>query len=321
MPTFNSPALHTTVSRTLYESQINENFQKIQSALDALQNIIPSVSGAGLQPSNLLWVDKSIAPDGVLGTQAFTPSFDDNTDGVTSVTITHPDQAESTATVQSVFHRMTSEASFSLTGFIPAADGSMTIAIGLKSLGAPAVEVVVEELITDATYDLLVWTFDLIKISNTLYATNLRRQADVLMNRESWLKQWTLGSVININVEGQLSSAVGNISFGFVAPYNLKVMEAQFHLGQPPAAGQTVEVQLVNEDDATDAGILDGTATWAPGVSGTVEISGMSPETIVSKGSKVYLEILQADATTDEPDAAGDLTVTVLVERVYHEVR
>lgn len=206
MATFNAPALFTVVDRTIYESQINQNFAKIQTALNSLQNIIPSVTGAGLQPSNLNWVERAILPDGVLGTEGFTPVFSSGTDGDETLQITHPGEASTSAAImQSVFHRSTTVKTVDLTALTSAANETIEVAIGVKSAGAPVLEILVSENNTDYDADLILYTFDLTVTGGSFWrATNLRRVADILMDRESWNKLWTHGAAINFNITGSL---------------------------------------------------------------------------------------------------------------------
>lgn len=322
MPTFTAPALHTTIDRAIYESQLNSNFSKINTAFISLQNIIPTIAGAGLQPSNLLWVERAILPDGVLGTDGFTPVFTMSTDGDTlSLDVTHPGEAATSAAImQSVYHRATTVKTVDLTSLTTTSDETIEISIGLLSAGAPSLEIVVGENVTDFDSDLILYTFDLTVSGGTFWqATNLRRVADVLMDRESWTKIWDGGETINFQNPGSLGQSVGLLPGSFVAPYDCQVVEAHFDLGTAAGSGETITAELVSSDNLTDGNILASTASWASPASGVLLRLGLTPNVLVSKGSRIQCNLTVADDSTDS--VGGDLNVTVLIRRIYHEIR
>lgn len=112
---------------------------------------------------------------------------------------------------------------------------------------------------------------------------------------------------------------IGLLPGGFIAPYDCQIVEAHFDLGTTPVGGETVTVELVSSDNLTDGNVLASSASWVSPASGVLLRSGLTPNVLVSKGSKIQCNLLVADGSTDS--TGGDLNVTVLIDRIYHEIR
>lgn len=312
---FTAPVLWTEIDPTTYQAQLDLNFQKIQAALYNIQNELSTIDviSGGLSPSNLSWIERAVRYEGVIGSQSFMLSFDSDEE---NVTISHPGQDSlSSAIVNGLFHYTSTERTIPLTPLAAAGDGTYQIILGIKTLGAPAMEIVVDEDHSDAEQDLTIWSFDYERSGSSYTVSNLRREAEIIIDRESFTKAFRREQHIALFVAGALGNSAGYLDAAFVTPFACEILSAQFYMKTGPT-GSTVELGLTPLSDLAGGNILSSTVTYTTGQYGVRSATGSTPAKILDAGDALFIEKVQADSG----DTAADLTVTIGYRRVYHDV-
>jgi len=312
MSSYTAPTLTTTIDSELYQTQIDQNFTAIQTALVDIQNELPQNSGASA--SNYSWIERAIRGNGIGGVESFVPIFDTDFENVTFSAASAQDSM-SWAVISQNFHYTTSSPAVSLTPFASAGDGSYPLRAGLKSLGPPSLEVSVEADETDTLLDLEVWNFTLHRSGSTYTVTDLRLVADVIMDRDSWLKAFRRTEAMPIQRVGALPTSTGLIHPGIIAPFNLQILGAKLWLGTAPT-GSTVTVEINRSGNLTDGNICAAAATWATSATGIQDLAAQSPAIIVAENEYIQPNLTAVDSAGD----AGDLSIVIEFRRIYHEL-
>ncbi|UCG53575.1 MAG: hypothetical protein JSW58_08455 [Candidatus Latescibacterota bacterium] len=308
---FTAPSLVTEIDGTNYEYEINLNFRRLQTALTQIQNEL-GVTIGNAAPSNLLLVDLLLgrADEGMLGTSGWALSFQDSTDGL-SVVITHPTNDASYCVINGLLHKSEAGLTYGIENALPGGDGVYRVVVGVTSLGAPAVEYVIEnaEGATDESADLTLWSFDAVVSSGIVTdVRNLRRETTVLADRSAWDNIYGHGETLSFGVEGALGGSPANLQPGIIVPWDCEIVQAYFNLGTAPASGLTVKLRK----DETDEDVLASTVSWSAAETGVKSAAGTDPTTLVAAGTFLQAEMTAADAS------AADLSVTVEVRRIHH---
>lgn len=314
---FQAPSLTTTIGRTTYESEINSNFEAIQTAFNSLQNELASGGGGGGSSGNLQFSDLALGESGVLGVEGWLLSFSTDTDGDPSITVSHSATRDgySYCVISGLLHRSNVSITQDLSDLVPSADGTYRIVVGVNSIGVPSIEYVVEhaEDESDQSSDLALWSFDLIKAGSTWSWANLRREARLLMDQSAWTALWTRPDTIVLNYSGPIETT-GDSGVGFVMPYDGIIEGGYFRLRTAAQGTVTIRLRLDNTDEDN---VLSGDATWSTGESGVKTVAGKTERQQVSEGEYVVVDVISADSGTD---AARDLSVTVSIRKVEHDL-
>ena len=309
---FNAPTLFTEIDTVNYQYEIDSNFRLLQRSLTQIQNEF-GVTVQNSAPTNLILVDIALGANGVMGVDSWAISFEEATDGY-SVIISHPiDPAISYAVLDGSTHQSNTQQTRDLNSIVPAGDGTYRVVFGITSVGIPSVEYVFEnaESATDETSTLTIWSFTVDRSGSTFTVRDLRREAPVLLARSSWDEVMTRETVVNIGVEGALGGSPANLQPGLVVPWDCEVVGAWFNLGSAPSGG-SCEVKLRIPE--TDEDVLNSSVTWTDGVDGVLEGTAQDPTRLLAEGTFVQPELVTANA------AAADLTVTVLLRRIYFAI-
>jgi hypothetical protein len=317
---FQSPDLNENISTV---AQINGNFTLIQTALNTLQNLIPRVQVQRLG-GNIAWIDKQLRPDGVVGHQSFTPSF--GTDWDSFAVFHNTPNGYSTVIIDEAIHETDVAFSQSFSSLITL-DGTYEVVFGVRSRGTPICEMLLELEYTDKSQTLTIWTMDVTKSGAVWTVSNLRREAPVHMNRDSWEKTIDQQVPLTYQYEGTLPGVPGRLPTGILIPFDCEPMSAYMRLETPPAeytdqGDVVIEIDRILDTDATN--ILGGSATFADsdGIGAIKTISGITPERPqLAAGTYVYPNLTSVETPlTDFPVQAAGLTITLLVRQIYHEI-
>jgi len=300
-----APTLTTQIDPEGYQTEIDANFSAIQTSLIQICNELPSTTQVAAA-SNFSWIERALRSEGIGGAQSFTVTLD--TDSAI-MTVSHPGQNSlSWAIISSRYHYTTTEYSKTLSE-IATVDGTYNCIVGLKSYGAPVLGVVISEDITDADYDLCIYTFTLHRSGTTYVVDNFRLATTLLMDGYTWAQELQ-SRTMQASVDGALPAA-GSTGRGFVLPYAIEVIQADFYLaGAPPTS--TVEARLVPVSNPTDGNVLNASASWTSGQSGLRSVSGSSPTTILDAGEFLEIDLASSDTS------AENLTCVLTYQRVYH---
>jgi len=342
MPAFNAPALFTEIDTDLYRSQLDSNFRKIQESFQKLSTVVTALNGsAGVgQPGNLKWIDTNLKPDGPIGIDSWVPTFSVDTDGDFTVSLSHnTPSGYSFSIILGVLHY--SNASISLDIQEPNVDidsGSWRYVIGLKTLGAPAVQAVCEQADGDTdspgTCDVELWEFMLYRETDGDRIANLKRVARPLLDADlfSLVEQQVvpMGAYV-----ATLPTSPGDTGAGFIVPFACDVYGAKAFLRAWPGVGEEVEVDLLRQrwsltgagtviaGDGDNISVLDSTFRFTldetdldgASIGSTMEVLNAEPFQL-SEGDFVNIKLLSADSGA----TAADLTVQLLVRPLRHEV-
>lgn len=314
MSTFTAPTLITDLSPTQYRSQLNQNFEAIQSALIDLQNVVGGVSGSSVPASNLTAIDRMLLPSGMVGVDSFYPTFSTDHDEIVVENL--QSGGISSCVLNGLFHQTDEEFSKSFSDIITG-DGTFPVILGVKSAGYPNItlKVLVED--TDNDVDLVLYRMDVTRSGSTWLVQRLRREATVISDHGSFSDVFDADVPLAFGLQGAIGAGEGPREAGVVAPWDLEVSGAWFRLGAAPTETDGLEVE-VRRGEGTDAeSVLVGAASWSASQAGdSVTVLASSPRAQVSAG-----EFLRVWVTVGEAlPVAADLYVTLLVRRIYHQI-
>lgn len=308
---FSAPDLITDLSTTAYRAQLNANFLKIENALIEIQNELPLVAPIAFA-ANLSWIEKAIRSGGVIGRDSFVVSF--STDDELVITHDLPD-GYSAAVINNRFHQTDAVFTKALSD-VCTIDGDYTLIFGLKSLGAPTTEMrlVVED--TDQDIDLPVWRFNVTRASDVYLVSNLHRVCDIVMSRQGFEDLHDFPHPLSWSYAGALPTSEGEFSTGFVVPWDCEVEGAYMRLATGPHHTDGLTVDLYVGGPGTDAiSVLSAPASWSATDDGVVvTCSPVSERVQVLAGGFIYPYLVLAD----DSGTAANLSITLLLKRVYH---
>jgi hypothetical protein len=320
--TFQAPDLTTTIDAVNYQNQIDSNFSSIDLALKQIQSEL-NVAQPNQGGSTMLGLLDAISiPNGVVGTDSFQLSFATDEE---SLSIVHsPNMNKSIAVINSRYFQNDNSFSVDLRTLVPS-DGTFRIAVGLQDQGTPNVNIIVAQSDGDTgdedeSIDLLLWDFDYTKSGSVYTITNLRRRAVVIISRESFEEAHQAEIPITANI-GTLPSTPGRVEQGVLVPWDCEIKRAFLRLGTAPTdsavTDPTVEVDLIRTGFGTDADTVIGSAFWSDADAGLIrELTGFVEPLQVVAGDFIQPDVIQADSD----GAAADLSITVLVKRIYHAI-
>ena len=315
---FTAPNISTNTS-TL--TSINGNFNLINNAFKNIQNILPGIT-TQIYGSNLTLVDYATMDDGIIGTDSFIPSFNSDDELV----ITHgTSYGKSACVIQNRWHDTNSVWSKALNDVV-VDDGTFTVNFGVRSRGAPAIEMLLEIAGTDNEQELTIYSFTVYRNSGSYTVSNLRLECPVIISKDSFAKAFQPDIPLTYTYQGVLPANIGRLPTGILIPWDCSVEGAYMRLETLPnkyTDQNTLEIELFDtiETDATN--ILADSATWnereTPRQVKT--LTALTPAKLLSAGTFVYPNITVAEnAITDYPATASDLTITLLVKRIYHDI-
>ncbi len=309
---FSAPTLAQPITTDGYVGEINSNFLALQNALDAIEVDLLIASGGGpAGGSNFGWLNSITRPDGVVGTESWVPRFSTNNQ---TLSFDLPAKGNNDAVINQVYVSDNSAWSLSLTDLVLGlGDGTYRIAIQLKRQGAGVSSLIVEQANgpTDETGDLTLYDFDYVVNGSSFAATNFRRVARVLA---SAIQQGDLMDALvplSFTAGETPFSSTGEKGYGVHVPFDCEIVSAYATLGI--AADATADFNLVN---SATANVLIGTVAFVPGdgAVATKQVLGTSPLTQAEVGDFLHLDVTDIDATADE------LSVTVMVRRIFHQI-
>ncbi len=319
---FKAPSLVTVVSSVNYQAQIDSNFSAIDLALIQIQNSLDVAKPTAGAVSKLSWIDHSVDPDGVFGVDSFELVFSSDED---FLTVQHPSNG-SGAIVDRVLFSTTAAFTRDLSTVV-SSDGTFRIAVGIQTVGAPGLNIIVTESAgdtgdADANIDLLLYDFDLTKASDVFTVTNIRRRADILMNRDAFVKAIGQEIPLSLHIPGALPSTVGLLDEGMISPWDCEVIRAFMRLRVAPTdsavTDPTVRLELFSNIADTDGELVVGFAEWLDTEDGqTRTLEGFLETKQLLAGDFIGVNQIEADSD----GTAADLTVTLLLKRIYHEIR
>ena len=319
---FVAPSLVTVIDPVNYQAQLDSNFNSIDLALVQIQNNLDVAKPSAGGVSKITWIDHVLNPDGVFGVDSFEMVFSSDDD---TVTIQHPDEG-SGLIFDRVFFRTTTAFSKDLSTVVTS-DGTFRVALGVKTVGAPNMEIIVAQSAgdtgdADSLIDLLLYDFDVTKASDVYTVTNIRRRAAILMNRDAFVKAIGQEIPLTLHVPGALPSTVGNLDEGLIIPWDCEVVRAYMRLRVAPTdsavTDPTVRLEVFSNAADTEGEVVTGFAEWLDTEDGLVRtLEGfLEPKQLLAGD---FIGINQIEADSD--GAAADLTVTLLLKRIYHEIR
>lgn len=320
---YTSPSLFTTMSATEFRSQIETNFSLIQTALDQIQTDLPGVS-VQTPLTNMQAVEYMTRPNGFVGSDSFVPRFTTDFDGFA---IEHASPLGVSAAVFSNKLHQTGEAfskTFEEIGITTT--GDYVVKFGLITRGSPIVEMKLELEDTDNLQELTLWKMDVNRNVNVFTVTNLRRESPVLVARSSFTEVYERPVPLSLTYTGVLPTVTGRLPVGLLMPWNCEVMGAKARIETPPASHTDQSTLTISLDYilGTDATPVVSTATFdeRDGVGAIAEMNALTPEPFqLAESDYVYPNITVPEANlTDFPAQASDLTVTLLVKEIQHDV-
>jgi len=315
MGSYNAPTLVTSIDTDNYRSELNSNFTSIQAALISIENAIPSFGGRSTA-GNLSVVDYLVIPDGVIGTDSFIVEFSTDED---EVSIRHDaPNGISACVIGDRYHESNVAWSKALSDVV-SGDGTYRLALGAQSFGSPTIELLLEEELTDLTQELTFWTFDVTIATGVYSVTNLRRKATVLIDRQSFDQVFTFQHALTFCHTGALPVAIGDIGIGVIVPWDAMVVGGWVHLSEAPVNtdGGSVTIEIRDSDDTDGQNVFIDDASWAPAEDRTVrQLTADAEPTLVRAGTFLRPWI----SAVDSGGAGFDLSGTILLQRVYHEI-
>ena len=137
---FEAPTLVVVIDPVNYQSQLDNNFTSIDLALVQIQNELnvskPSSGGV----SKISWLDHTLNPDGVFGVDSFEMVFSSDDD---FLTIQHPVNGSGAIFDKVLFN--TTKAFTSDLSAVVTSDGTFRVAVGIQTVGAPNLTIIVAE--------------------------------------------------------------------------------------------------------------------------------------------------------------------------------
>ena len=319
---FNAPDLITTLSTTNFRVELDSNFSLIETALAELQNAIPT-SRLSAQ-TNLDVIDQLVVPTGIIGVDSFVPSI---SGGDTTFTIGHSTyDSASYCVIDQKFHSTNSPFTRTFESIGITGSGDYVVKFGVKTRGAPIIEQYLEIEDTDNLQDLTIWKMDVNRDVGTFTVSNLRFMSTYLVSVTNFTKTFDSDVPLCSQHPGVLPSYAGPLDTGILIPWDCEVQSAYVRLGAMPS-GHTdatdVVIQMSYGSGTDTYNVLNNTATFAADTApGTVRtLTALSEPYQLAAGSFVRPEIVTAEnANTDIPATAANLTVTLNVRRIYHDI-
>ncbi len=319
---FVAPTLVTVIDPENYQTQIDGNFKALDLAMIQIQNNLDVAKPSAGGVSKITWIDHVLNPDGVFGVDSFDLAFSSDDD---FLTITHPSEG-SGFIFDRVFFNVEDVFTQDLTTVVTS-DGTFRVALGLKTIGAPNANIIVTESAgdtgdADAEIDLLLYDFDVTKAADVYTVTNIRRRAAILINRDAFVKAIGQEIPLTLHIPGALPSTAGNLDEGMIIPWDCEVVRAFMRLRVAPTdsavTDPTVRLELFSNVADTDGELVTGFAEWLDTEDGqTRTLEGFLEAKQLIAGDFVGVNQIEADSD----GTAADLTVTLLLKRIYHEIR
>lgn len=324
---FSAPALFTTISPTLYESQLNSNATKIQSALNEIQTELAALTGVGLTgaQNNLVWVDEALGIPrgtnaGVIGKRSFFPTFTETTDGWI-LTITHP-RGKSQAILGGLLHRHEAALSYNVS-LLAGVEESQRFVFGVTTAGVPALTPVLEQSSgeTDDTSAMNIWEFTFLRTTDGEKIVDLQRACPLLVDRELLTELADETEALQISIAGTVGASVGLSGIPAIIPFDCEIVSVSAWLGTDPdttdGRGLEFQVLLNGEEEIHDGLFQFGNQTDADSAGTVATAAGLVNPVQAREDESLRLNFLDADPL----DGAADLLVQIQVRRLYHEVR
>jgi len=319
---FEAPTLVIVIDPVNYQSQLDNNFSAIDLALVQIQNELDVAKPSAGGVSKVSWLDHTLNPDGVFGVDSFEMVFSSDDD---FLTIQHPANG-SGAIVDSVLFNVTKAFTSDLSAVVTS-DGTFRVAVGLQTVGAPNANIIVSQNVgdtddEDANIDLVLYDFDVTKSGAVFTVTNIRRRAAILMNRDAFVKAIGQEIPLTLQISGALPSVVGILDEGMIIPWDCEVVRAFIRMRVAPTdsavTDPTLRIELFANESNTDGEVVSGFAEWLDTEDGVVRtLEGFLEPKQLSAGDFLGLNIIEADSD----GTAADLTLTLVVKRLYHEIR
>lgn len=328
---FEPPTLVTDLDTKKYRTQLNENFIAIQEAFEDLVALLPSsLSDAqaasvtrlealmeGLPTSsNVTIVEKILKGDGVVGVDSFVPSFN-----ASAFSIAHSSPSGFSAAVINGKYHQTEEAFSKNFADMSLSSGVTTCIFGVSSEGAPLLEMdFVKESLAD--FGLEVFEVDVYKSGSTYAVVEVRLVADVVIDQDAFDKALRQELPISFSWPGQLPSTEGRLGTGILVPWGCEVLGGYARLETAPEQTDGVEVEFRAGEDTDAENIFTAAASWGPADARvTRTMSALSNKKQLAAGALVYPYLTVAEnALTDYPPRAADLSLTVIVRRLYQSI-
>ena len=319
---FNAPDLITSLSTTNFRVELNSNFSLIETALAELQNAIPT-SRLSAQ-TNLDVIDQLVVPTGVIGVDSFVPTLAGDH---SSFTIGH-DTYDSTSycIIDQKFHSTNVGFTRTFDSIGITGSGDYVVKFGVRTRGAPIIEQYLEIEDTDNLQDLTIWKMDVNRNVGTFTVSNLRFMTTYLVSVTNFTNVFEADVPLCFQYSGALPAYAGPLETGILIPWDCEVQKAYVRLGAMPT-GHTDATDVVLQmsyGSGTDTyNIFSNTATFTAATApGTVRTLTAPAEPYqLAAGSFVRPEIITAEtARTDIPPTAANLTITLQVRRIYHDV-
>jgi hypothetical protein len=319
---FNAPDLVTSLSSTNFRVELNSNFALIETALAEIQSAFPT-SRLSAQ-TNLDVVDQLVVPEGVLGIDSFVPSFAGDH---SSITISHNTyDSESACVIDQRFHSTRSSFTKTFESIGITGSGDYVVKFGVKTRGAPVIEQYLETEDTDNLQDLTIWKMDVNRDVGTFTVSNLRFMSTYLINTTNFTKAFDTDVPLCFQYSGLLPAYAGPLETGILIPWDCEVQKAYVRLGAMPTGhtdASDVVIQMSYGSGTDTYNIFNDSATFTAATApGTVRtLTALSEPYQLAAGSFVRPEITTAEtARTDIPPTAANLTITMYVKRIYHDI-
>lgn len=319
---FEAPTLVTVIDPVNYQTQLDSNFTSIDLALIQIQNELDVAKPSAGGVSKVSWLDHTLNPDGVFGVDSFELVFSSDDD---FLTIQHPANGSGAIFDNVLFN--TTKAFTSDLSAVVTSDGTFRVVVGIQTVGAPNLNIIVSQSDgdtgdADANIDLVIYDFDVTKAGDVYTVANIRRRAAILINRDAFVKAIGQEIPLTLHIPGALPSTVGNLDEGMIIPWDCEVVRAFMRLRVAPTdsavTDPTVRLELFSNVADTDGEIATGFAEWLDTEDGqTRTLEGfLEPKQLIAGD---FIGVNQIEADSD--GAAADLTVTLLLKRIYHEIR
>lgn len=312
---FKAPTLEKDFTGTGVVTKLKGNFDAVERALIQIENTLPTIGTTS--GTNLMWVEQAVRSHGIIGHLSFIPSFNAEQD---FLTVEHglPD-GFSACVMGNKYHQTQEEFSQDLKDVVTA-DGSYRVALGVRSRGAPAMDMIVELYDTNSVSDLHLYTFDVTRVGNDLHVENLRLVAPIILDRDAFRKVHDFDHALTMAYKGALPAYAGPLPVGIIVPWDCSVEGAFLRLETGPAHTEGLTIELWSGSGTDAFNVLGGNASWGSGQSRTIfEVAGKDEPQLLPAGSYVFPQIVYGEGTTDPQ--ASDLTVTLVTRRIYHEIR
>lgn len=308
---FVAPSLTTSIDTSNYRSEIDANFLAIQNALISIQNSLPSIKSGN--PTLLELTSRLGRPNGIGGVESFNLLFDCD---YTHLIVNNPGpDGLSWCVIDDQYHYTSVESSWALSS-IATSDGTYNVVLGAKSLGAPALQLVlgVDDTDQEDSYDLELYTFTLTRSGSSYWVDNIRLKATVLPDRDAWGRLWEEDRLLSWHLK-TLPSSIGFDGGVIIFPTNVEIRGAELYLGTAPSA-TPLAVDLVRESNLTDGNVFSSQPLWTVGSDGRFSASAQNPTVQVAAGDPLRMDF----ASIDTGGAAKNLSMTLRYRPIHHDV-